>query len=142
MKSKNQDSSSWNKNNTESEKNSPWLKYISIYNDKKKEKVNSFKCHVWSAYTYTTTEGKNIHTKHYIIYRNVCTSVMKPFPAKKAARDNRKPSQKNQSKIWPKMPIFLVSRLLFCFHRVTRTKKNFGGKFKNYWSDLNLETTL
>jgi len=75
-------------------KNSPWLKYISIYNDKKKEKVNSFKCHVWSAYTYTTTEGKNIHTKHYIIYRNVCTSVMKPFPAKKQPSTTVSPPKK------------------------------------------------
>lgn len=122
-------------------KNSPWLKYISIYNDKKKEKVNSFKCHVWSAYTYTTTEGKNIHTKHYIIYRNVCTSVMKPFPAKKQPATAL---PKKSVKIWPKTPIFLESRLLFCIHRVNRTKKNFGGKFKKHYPEAirNHETTL
>ena len=55
---------------------------------------------------------------------------------KKAARDNCKPSPKESVKIWPKTPIFLESRLLFCIHRVTRTKKNFGGKFKNYYPEV------
>jgi hypothetical protein len=111
-------------------KNSPWLKYISIYNDKKKEKVNSFKCHVWSAYTYTTTEGKNIHTKHYIIYRNVCTSVMKPFPAKKQPATTISPPQKISQNL-TQNAIFLESRLLFCIHRVTRTKKTLAENSKN-----------
>ena len=50
---------------------------------------------------------------------------------KKAARDNCKPSPKESVKIWPKTPIFLESRLLFCIHRETRTKKSLAENSKN-----------